>query len=374
VDKPLVLDGGALIDSGTDQRVAEGHPASRDRDQVRVDRGLESVQRQRDVEDRAGHLEYLRGCRGVVGCRREQQQPGRAGQGRYPVSERALQDGGDGNVPGQRRNRDRVLHRLGQFDERERITLGDVQQAVLACPRQAWGAGVQQGARSVRTERADADDGQFGVRERVPLTVTDARQQGDGLYRQATADESQHVRRRAVKPLRVVGEQDDGLSRRGLGQQVQRGQGYAEPVGPRPRVAERRAQQLRLPVRQPHQPAEQRPDQLVQASERKAGLVPYALGRQDQHAGRLARAPGDRQHRRLADTGRPAQHDRTALGPAGRLQHPGDLAHQCLAPDQPATGRQRCSRLLALRCLGLGGRGHISPSYRLAAPDGCVRC
>jgi hypothetical protein len=77
--------------------------------------------------------------------------------------------------------------------------------------------------------------------------------------------------------------------------------------------AERRTQQRRLLVRQLGQPAKQRPDQLVQASEGKAGFIAHALGRQHPHPRGRARTLGEREQRRLADTGRPAQHHRSTL-------------------------------------------------------------
>ena len=103
-------------------------------------------------------------------------------------------------------------------------------------------------------------------------------------------DESKHLRRGAVEPLRVIDDTEQLLLLGDFRKQAERGQGDEEPIGGRAgRQAERGAQCVALRCRETTEPGEHRGAQLMQSRERQLHL------RLDGHA------PGNAKTRRLAD-------------------------------------------------------------------------
>ena len=104
----------------------------------------------------------------------------------------------------------------------------------------------------------------------VELTLPTLREhQDDRLRLQAPRHERKHLRRRLIKPLRIVDQTDKRLFT--ARQQTQHGEADQEAIGPGARAqAKGGRKRLTLGRRQPPQPAEQRRTQLVKSPQTEA--------------------------------------------------------------------------------------------------------
>ena len=201
------------------------------------------------------------------------------------------------------------------------------------------------------------------------------------LGQQAPRHEGERQRRGLVQPLRVVDDAQEGPSLGGVRQEAEHRQTHQEPVGCGPGAhAEDDAERVALGSREPVEPVEQRPAQLVEA---RVGQLHLRL-----HPHR----PGDREVRRggdqvieqrgLPDPCLTAQDERTALAPANpcdQLVQEGTLARpagqagvpprsQGPAFHRPAPSLERAARAPQDRARtgGAGGMRTCPPEGRLA--------
>jgi hypothetical protein len=87
---------------------------------------------------------------------------------------------------------------------------------------------VEQLRRRGRVEGTEPLFGQPSVGQRRVVAIAGGSQQHDRVRLEAAGDESEHVRRRVVEPVDVLGDQQQRRVPSHLRQQVQRGHGDAE--------------------------------------------------------------------------------------------------------------------------------------------------
>ena len=254
--------------------------------------GLGRRQGLRADPERVGRAPHECRVAGRIGCRQQHQTPGRLGQ---PLesphvavldTQRQVPCVGKREPPGQLCSRQAPR----QIQERERIAarLGDnpIANELIESPRDdggEQGSGVRL-AESLEHQFRQAD--QLALLARLPHGEDDRHR----FCQQPSRDESKHLRRGAVEPLRVIDDTEQLLLLGDFRKQAERGQGDEEPIGGRAgRQAERGAQCVALRCRETTEPGEHRGAQLMQSRERQLHL------RLDGHA------PGNAKTRRLAD-------------------------------------------------------------------------
>jgi hypothetical protein len=147
--------------------------------------------------------------------------------------------------------------------------------------------------------------------------------EADAVRVQAAGDETEHLRRFAIEPVRVIDDAQQRVFLSRPGKQREHRQSHQEPLRRRPCFpAESDLQRAPLRRRQVAQLRQERDQQLVQATELHADL---RLDTGDAANPQVWRR-GDRvpEQRRLPDPGPSAQHQRAAEGAAHRVQHPVD--------------------------------------------------
>ncbi len=270
---------------------------------------------------------------GRIGRRQQQQPPRLRWQGVDAPAEAVL------NPPRQRAGQPeparqlRRRRRARQLQQRQRIAprFGD---DLLAHPRidRPGQRRIQQRPRITLRQTLDLE-----LRQPSQLTVRNPgrKHQAYRFGPQPTRHERQCLRRRAVKPLRVIDQAHHRPLRRRLSQQAEGGQPDQEPVRRRARAhAERGPQRLQLRTRQHAQPVQQRRAQLMQPGERQLHLRLHARHPQHPAPGRL---PGQvLQQRRLAHPRLAVHHQHPALTGTHRLDQPVQHAALGTPVRQPA--------------------------------------
>ena len=310
---------GRVIGRRADQRMPEPHPRMPRHQPL----GLCGHARLPTGPQLPGRLRHQRGIPGRVGRRHRQQRLGIYWQGPHPGQVQLLQPPPEPQRPAQR-HRPRQLLRgqlAGQLHQRQRIPRHPGHH-LGAHPPIYPGAGrrSQQLTRRPGRQPAEHQLRQPGQRRRLPLPLPDGEQHAHPVGVQAAGDESEHLHRHLIQPLRVIDQAQHRLPGRRVGQQRQRRQPDQEPVRWRAvHQPERRLQRLPLRPGQPIQPAQKRHQQLVQPGEPQPHLRLDPGHPGQLHVNSLPGRP--LQQHRLADARLPPQHQRPTQPVPERRQH-----------------------------------------------------
>ncbi|GAB3994940.1 hypothetical protein GCM10029992_10840 [Glycomyces albus] len=290
------------------------------------------------------------GLSGLLGGGDQQQGAGGLGEGDDALGERLLDAGGGrvaavGGVDGV----DGVLV-VGrrQFQERERVALGQAQDPVAAGEGDGLGAGVQDRPGRLVVERAEGHLGDAGGREVGGEAVADDQDHRDRLRRQAPGGEQEGVGGVAVEPVGVVDDDVQGLVGRGLDQEVQHGQADLEPLDAGGALAHAQggAEGFGLGGREAVDVLQQRVEQHLESGVGPGVLGFDAEGAQDGEAvGQVDGGVGDRG---LADAGFAADDQCAAVADAGAVEEGVDGLQFRVASVEDRPGR----------CGGAGGGVH----------------
>ena len=323
------------------QRMAERHPPADGQQSFRL-RGLRV--RRPDTEPLGRAPQQQRIADRLR--RRHQQQAPRVIREQLETPDEALLDPPGQRLRAQQAEAARQLRRgqpMRQLEQRQRIPpcLGD--DPVPDCLIQFEPHGRAQQRAGVAV--AHTLHLQLGHMPKLLARLPGAEHDPDRLRQQATGDEGQRQPRGLIQPLRVI---DDTQQRALLGhrrEQAQHRQPDEKPIrGCAGAYAEHDLHGLPLRRREPVEPVEQRPAQLMQAgvSQLHLRLHPY---RPDD---RQIRRRRDQvfQQRRLPDPGLTAQHQRPALAAADRRDQVVEqraLARPAAQRRAPARPRKRLS-------------------------------
>ena len=184
--------------------------------------------------------------------------------------------------------------------------------------------------------------------------------EADAVRAQATGDETEHLRRFGIKPVRVIDNAQQRLFFSRSGKQRERRQSDQEPLRRRAWVlAESDPQRAPLRRRQVVQLRQERDQQLVQATELHADL---RLDTGDAGSPQVGRGgDGVLEQRRLPDPGPSAQHQRAAEAAAHRVQDPVDRR-----PFGPAVEQHE---LLPPPVINAPRPGPVSENHRCPPPS-----
>jgi hypothetical protein len=178
------------------------------------------------------------------------------------------------------RHRQRVVRRFGrvgragldrgrQFDEREWVASRFPEDSLANRRPEVGAIALEELARVGFLQRPDRDDLQSGrLDRRRRLALTQREKERHGIRAEPPADERQRFVRRPIEPVRVIDHGEDRLLRRGIRQERQRREGDQErilngAIG----EPERRPQCRPLGRRERLEPAEERPQQLMESGE-----------------------------------------------------------------------------------------------------------
>ena len=235
----------------------------------------------------------------VICGRNQQRGASRAGQLERPLRERPLES---------RRERQRLRQRTdrvgssrskcsGQLDKREGVPLRLHEQPLAHARSEVRSMLIEKCGRRFLVQRLEPQLGKARLPERARPALADGGQQGDRLETYATRHERQHVRGRAVQPVGVLGDHQDGSACGRVREQLQRRQCDEEQLGSGGGgLAEGRAQGLALWRRKLRHVGEQRLQKLVQARKRQLSFREHARRRQDDHAASTRASSRCRKH------------------------------------------------------------------------------
>ena len=306
-----------VVDRGSDERMAQLDVGSRDADEADLLRRAERLSADpchlSSPQHRRERTRLVGGNQQELPLRRGRQAPDALQEQRFDVA-------------GQR---ERLRQRLGarelcpreggrELDERERVPGRLLDQASAHRRRDPRADAADQRSGRIGIERRQRQLGDVPSLEPTLVAFARREQEHDSFRLQAPRDEQQRVRRRVVEPLGIVDEAQQGPLLGDVAQQPEHAESDPEAiVRGLARQGEGGAKRCRLRLRQPIDPVQQWPQQLVQAGERELGLG--------------------------LDPGR-AQHGH-AMRALGHVREQGGLPDACLAPEH----ERRASSITRIR-------------------------
>ena len=209
--------------------------------------------------------------------------------------------------------------------ERERIPLCLTNDPIGDRRRRVARTDLEQRVRGVWVEPADDEQREAFDARRARFPRADGEQRRDPLGSEPARCEDERLRRRPVEPVRVVQNEDERCVGGSRPQQAQRSGGNGEAVaGHRWPERERARQRRCLRLGESDRAVEDRPQQLVERTERELGFGLHAPRGEHTHPGRAPRRILEQ--RALADSRLPPDHEHAATPGPRLVQQVGDPA------------------------------------------------
>ena len=330
-------EGHGLRDRGADEGMAEPQRRRTDGDQTGGDGGLDGVDLAEAADEHGRGREDLRQCLGG-GERGDQHRGcGGCGQSRQPLGEGALEPFGHGQQGRLRIRSPATSHPVGdrQLEQRQRVA---ARFGVDPVPYRGGEVGCRPVQEDGRVGVGEPGQLQLGQRRADDVAVPRSRPQGphddDRVVLDPARDEGQHGDALGVEPVQVVDDDQDRLSRGGVGQQGQRRQADEERLGGRPvGEAERRLQRRPLHLRQPTVAPAQRAQQFLQPAVGHVGLGVHPDRPQNAEAPCGRPLGGVVEQGGLADP-RLSPHQQRGAGPVDAVEQRVDLCALAVPADQ----------------------------------------
>ena len=311
---PAIPHARALRDRRPNERMAEAERLKIDVDDPRLDRRHSNVEIQGSPGDFTACVQHLADRVSVIECGNQQDQPSLIRQLGDTSGECTLETLGQRQRPWCPSLVLVLANHAWQLDERERVSRRFAQDPAARRERKLGCRYVEQLCGHRVVEAAEPVLRQAGIAEHRGVAVTGGSQQDDRVRLDSPSNESEHLRRRTIEPLCVLGDQQqrgiggdlrDEVERGHRNSIVLRGRFVRQAEGGVERGALNRGQ-LR------HAPAHGT-QQLMQPGKWEMRFGLDASGREHRHAA-LPRSPRSvRQKPRLADTRLAAKHQRLAM-------------------------------------------------------------